>query len=67
MAINQTNHTLTDLGNTDHQANQNGATQHIHIPRIYNAMQQNFNSFKITGGGVVECKICGEVLMDVQS
>lgn len=42
----------------------NGKAQHTHIPRRYNGIDQTFNTVKIPGGGLVECGICGEVLMD---
>lgn len=61
-----TAHTATSLGNVDHITSMNGKAQHTHIPRIYNGIETTFNSTMITGGGCLECGICGEVLQDGQ-
>lgn len=64
MSKNKTAHTPETL-NTNHNttANMNSKPFHNHIPRIYNGMDQTFNSFPGTGGAV-ECSICGQILMD---
>jgi hypothetical protein len=64
MSNGKSSHTVETL-NTNHNttANMNSKTFHNHIPRIYNGMDKTFNSFS-GSGGVVECSICGQVLMD---
>lgn len=57
-------HVATDIGNTSHISNQNGKSQHTHIPRIYNGMDKTFNTMTIPAGGCLECGICGEILQD---
>lgn len=59
-----TTHVATDIGNTNHMANQNGKPTHTHIPRIYDGVNQTFNTMKIPAGGALECGICGEILQD---
>lgn len=59
-----TTHNPVSLKSNNHIDSMNGKPLHVHIPRIYNGMDKTFNSPKIPGGGMVECGVCGEILMD---
>lgn len=63
----KTAHTAVNIGNIGHMDSMNGKATHTHIPRIYGAHNTEFNNTMISGGGCVECGICGEVLMDSQT
>ena len=59
-----TTHVPTHINNNNHMDSLNGKGFHTHIPRIYDGVNKTFNSPQVAGGGMLECGICGEVLLD---